>query len=326
MKFADTPRSSGTHPLLEDLAAFADGSLSASDRQRLIRHFAECQDCYEVFTGTLQTLLEGAGAPASQSGASVLPAVSRFRRSLPVAIPLAAAAAAAILIFLLPTLRPSVPERVSVAEIVIPLAPDPVVASQVRSHLDAHGFPVQRGTGDAVGSPLAARSFRLGIRATELEAALRSGDRETALRLTYRIEDELGSLTEGAYALALYAGREGVRGALDATTPEELLELTDRADRELQEVLSPDQYLLGRWIGAAEIAAATGRLDRWADSDNLRLLDRLIDSKLSPPVRRDLGELRARLKEGEAEDSDVSKLLRKIRLGASSASASPYPS
>ena len=316
---SDSLGNTEAHPHLEELGALIDGTLSASDRRRVLGHVGTCPDCYEVFAGTARAVLDEAREAEREGAALVSRSATRFRRFLPYAIPLAAAAAAAVVILLLPTARTPSPAVVSVAEIVAPLAPDATVASRVRDHLDSHGFLLQRGEGEADRSPLAERSFRLGVRTAELEAALRAGDRETARRLTFRIEDELDDIPEGAYALVLYAGQDGVRGALaGSATLDELLDLTRQADRKLQEILSTDEYLLGRWIAAAELAAATGRLDRWATARNLRLLDRLAESDLPPAVRRDLTDLEALMESrSTAESGEALELLGRILLRAS---------
>src|SRR3954452_4585329 len=49
----ETSTAQSSCPSDEELAAFLDGVLSASDRVRITAHLADCESCYEIFAGAV---------------------------------------------------------------------------------------------------------------------------------------------------------------------------------------------------------------------------------------------------------------------------------
>lgn len=312
---------SGGHPSIEEIAASIDGRLDDGERERLNVHLADCEDCYELFAETARFLRdEGwqAGIPddttADEADSRVLhPSFGRWRRSGWIAATLAAAAAgvAAVLVWspARDFLRDAPP---SVAELTAELPPADALSPFVAASWEDHGWGVARTAGPTTG-PQEERAFQIGVRMVEMDVALAAGEAELAQRLA----DDLASLLEGVERadplVILYGGSSGLRGPLEAgEPPATLLDLHRQGDA----FLAPDAgrggfvdatwYPLGKWAGAARLAAAVGDQTFFVDRSTRRELRRLGRQELPPGVARPLSRLEELTNQDPAEHmSDI---------------------
>jgi hypothetical protein len=243
---------------LESIAAFIDGRLTGAERDRVVKLLAESEAAFETYTEALRIHEElGGGSPVVSLAAH---RERRMRRWLPAA----SVAAAAVLVFtLLPIMRPGRSASVLDADarsILAPLAGSPdgrtlVGATQLATALgpqwDQRDWSVTRGIGSARADSVT--SLRLGVRATDLQVALVTGDRDRAARLA----GEMGQLLE---SVDLSEGSRADYGAIRmALTRGDSIGLVAdtaaRAENTAGALLNSPWFGLGRWLGAAELAA-----------------------------------------------------------------------
>ncbi|HUO87168.1 MAG TPA: hypothetical protein VM617_07235 [Thermoanaerobaculia bacterium] len=231
------------------------------------------------------------------------PAPGRWRRSRSIAVGVAAVAAAltAVVVWspLLDLVGVAGPPS-TVAELAAALPSADTLSPALEATWDRHGWPVTRGTGPATAAEQEA-AFRIGVRVVELDVALAAGDRPLATRLTHQIEGLLAPLPGADPLRVLYAGDRGVRGRLaDGESPAALLTLNRQGD----ELLPPDEggdfpgfvdgswYELGKWAGAARLAAVAGDGGFFASRPNRRFLRNVEADGLPPRVAESIARIR----------------------------------
>lgn len=280
------------HAEIEAIAAFLDGRLGGEERERLVTHLADCEDCYGLLVDTARVLREeeaagdgstadaGDGATtaaADPAGRLLRPGRSRWRRRALGGAVLAAAAALVLLVGApLARYLGSPAQPPTVAELSAHLAPaaaGPIVAAGWESH----GWPTARGP-EVVLTDDEVRAFQVGVRVVEMDLALAAGDTALAERLTHDLEARLQGNDS---LLTLYADDVGIRGLIaEGASQAELLLLNRQGDGLLAPNESEDYpgfvdgfwYGLGKWAGAAKLAAASGRPDFFSDRTNRHFL------------------------------------------------------
>jgi hypothetical protein len=288
----------GEHPSLEDVAALADGRLDGAARDRVAAHLGECAKCYRFFADVAAVARPDALEPPAArrqiageppaAGARVLrPGPGRWRRTALAGAALAAAAALALLVW-----RPSsdllAPGSQATVESLTagldPAAAAPVLAATWQGH----EWPEVRGSASAPGAD-EARAFRVGVRVAELDVALAAGDRALAVALAADLRRRLAAV-ELAEPLVAFYGDDGVTGRLAAgAATADVLALHRRADALLADgegsaggFVDPSAYALGKWAGAARLAAASGDAVFFMRRGSRRLLHEIGDSE--PPA------------------------------------------
>lgn len=306
----------GQHPEVEEIAALLDGRLEGEERGRLIAHLADCGDCYEIFAETARFPSEAEAAstapaaPTAEMETPVRPAESRrtgrilrpgsdrWRRPALVTAAVAAAAAATLVVW-----NPAASffgfgdTPPTIAELAGAL-PIESAARTVGDTWYRRGWPVMLGAGTALG-PEEQRAFQIGVRVVEMDVALAAGDGELATRLTHDLETRLAAIELADPLRIQYASETGIRGRLAAgEAPAELLSLNRQGDQ----LLAPDEdddypgfvdgfwYELGKWAGAAHLAAAAGDPGFFEARRNRRFLhgvaERELPAGVAGPVRR----------------------------------------
>lgn len=269
-----------THPDAETLAAFVDGRLSGAERNRVVEHLAACDRCHEVVTDTVHLLRDPALAedeeedisPAVTPGKVLRPPAGRFRRALPLAAALAAAALVALLVWT-PAgewiLNPLFPTAGTVADLTNPLPLDDATRTAVGT-VERH-WPTYLGPDDGM-THAAATAFRLGVRNAELGVAL-AADAGSVGEYTREVLSLLAEVEFSAHIASLYE---------PGPTPARLAE----ADGKLAELLGRDTpwYALGRWAGVARLAADTGHTGWFARPAPRRTLRSLRRNDWPPDV------------------------------------------
>ena len=175
----------------ETLAAFVDGTLDASEREKVLETLANSPDDYDALLDTV-AVVDEMQRPPFRPG--LKPA--RWRYVVP------ALAAAIILALILPGRR-------APTDLVTRLASSAPLdnASTLEGHLgplwDQPGWSVTRGNEISLSG--SAVAFRLGARGVLYEAAARLSDRAAAAVVSAELRDLLRPLRGGAPVAALYA-------------------------------------------------------------------------------------------------------------------------
>jgi hypothetical protein len=242
------------HPELEAIGAYLDGRLASAERAAVEAHLADCGDCRELLGETAHALgavPEALAAPLAEAPRDPPPPVSRVPRrrswhlSARLALPLAAALAAAILApWLLGRLR-TPPPRVATLAGQLPPAPELVTELWQRG--------IYRGSAGSVGR-LDRRSTLAGVLLLDARVALAAGDRARAILVTSR----LAALLEDIGQVRAEAGRlrEVAERLERGDAPDELVARIDEVEPMLEERLLPGWLDLGRWAEAGRLAAA----------------------------------------------------------------------
>lgn len=300
----------GVHPGDERLAAFVDGRLSSRERSRIVDHLASCEECYEVFSETVSVQSEAAEEGETIAPVPSLPARrSPWRRPVVLRrwVPAAALLAAAITIVVLAPWRDTAGTPHLPVGALVPAEVGAETADEVRSRIDAHGWPQTLGP-ESYGEPAAA-AFQLGVRAVELEVALAAGDREASVILSHRIDALLAGFEAGeVVSHVYYAGPGGLREMLaEDAKSEALLDLHREADAVLAEssaevpaIVDPFWYGFGKWAQAGYLAAAEARGEHFRSPLHRSFLRHLRKVKLPPEIREMFGKIDVLLRSDEA--------------------------
>ena len=227
----------------ELIAAFIDQRLSEEEREAFMQRLDEDEELYEVFAETVRLHDQEADRPATV----IAHPRSRARWPVPVVV-------AAVLVLALATallLRGLADQRYAESLVASgQLAPPPGDAWHEPS------WAVTRGISG--GLPEADAAFRTGVRALDLEVALRLGFGEDAIILVRQLEFTLGEID---FSQALQASYDELRAQLEAGTrgagPLELAESSNDLFVEQFPDLAP-AYRLGRWAEAGRLAAQSG--------------------------------------------------------------------
>ena len=63
-------------PSIEDIAALVDGKLEGKEKEKIVAHITECQDCYEIFSETSRTILSLSKSKRNKITWLTIPAVA----------------------------------------------------------------------------------------------------------------------------------------------------------------------------------------------------------------------------------------------------------
>lgn len=301
----------GVHPGDERLAAFVDGRLPSRERERIVAHLASCEECFEVFSGTVGVQTEEAEESESVVSPPYWPAKRAlwrrpvvWRRWMPAA---ALAAAAAVTVVIMAPWERSSPASELPVKVLASTVTGADTAATVKQGIDAHGWrqtlgPESLGTAEAT-------AFSLGVRVVELEVALTAGDRASSEILTYRVDSllrnvELGEVVGHTY----FSGPGGLRDLLGEQVPTTaLLDLHREADMILssrsdegQSFVDPFWYAFGKWAEAGYLAAVTGREGHFRSPEHQRFRRELERANLPDSIEQALDQLDELLQAGES--------------------------
>lgn len=234
--FANLHRPEGC-PDLEEIAAFIDKTLGPQERQRLMRHFVQCRDCYEIFAGAsrfyLDSLEEGKVVPFS-------------RKKAVLQTGLAAAAVLAVAVGVRSYRASLEPPISATAQLVSP--------GVARTATDFWDGPRDRGRGEGEKEG-AEREFSFGVQVVNLQAGLIAGNRERSEDAIIQIHRLLG---QELAVDAIQKSYSDLRAALwnPRTVPQEMLPAATQAGAALGERLDSPYFELGRWAAAGFISAS----------------------------------------------------------------------
>lgn len=285
----------GGCPPLEQIAAFVDGKLDRRERDVVAAHLGDCEQCYEVFAGTVRFRREdGAGGVAAH------PRTGRAVRRW-VAAAAAAGVAAGIAGWWL-WLPPLPAVRTAGLELrdLVERRTDPGRLEALPT-TDPDWSYLRGGTPAGVGSRRTA--FRLGVLVVDLETALRSDEPRRAeaplRRLAYERTDELFDVfylyEEVGRLLAAGAGR---RELLQTS----VLAAGTVAERARDDPEHERLFALGSWAEASRLAALAGDGAYFDRSEIVDFLESLEPADLPVEVREPLREVRKLLVDGAQEE------------------------
>ena len=252
-------------PDSELIATYIDGNLEGEEKARLEHHLSECNHCRELMTESFR-MLNGrstheqpstraplhAAAPQHPSD-TVLPVEPRWdggtlvRRWL-----LAAALLLALGIGAWWTARTLSPSMSSAAQVAYLPSAGALVALINEGWVD-HRWSSNRGHSSVTAS--AAAAFQLGVRSSDLAAALRSQDQSTIELVSLRIQQLLANVTD-TDAATLQLTSILLSNMLEAGVDlDDVREQARLLDQQLQ-IVEPALYVeIGRWASVGHLAA-----------------------------------------------------------------------
>lgn len=253
MNSTDLQQRSGNCPDLEDLAALLDDMVEEEERQHLLGHLAECQDCYELYAETARFKIDDQIGGENATVAATLPErapAGRFHGKTPAWAGLAAAAVL-VLAAGIPVYRSfAIPPTFETAEL---------LPTGGGGGSKAWTEPKMRGPagGSAVAAERRERAFQLGVQVTNLRAALLAGDREQAAWAAQLLHQLVG---QAAFADDLVETYKALQTDLQkGSSFPDLLVRTQEAEAQLRETLFDDAFYLdfGKWVEAGYLSAQT---------------------------------------------------------------------
>jgi len=232
------------------IAAFIDGRLAPAERERALQLLARDEAAFDIFADALRV-------QASDADTKVIPIDARrsrrFLKRWTVLVP--AAAAAVLLVAVLPRLRPSrgnIAAAPSAAVIVAQLAQQPSDLRTVAGpQWDQRDWSVTRGGTSSLAE--SARDFRLGVRQVDLQVAIAIDARQVADRL---IAEMMGWIAAVQFSEPVASKYTDVRAKLGGNESRDRL-VADASDAEagLSQLLDSFWFALGKWSAGAELAA-----------------------------------------------------------------------
>ncbi len=263
--------STSTHPDDETLAAYVDGTLPRGRRREVTVHLASCEDCYEVFTETARFLRD-----EDQKPATVVP-FTRRGVQMPARSWFAAAA-----VLLLALVGAWLVLRGGPAGPVDPLGATSgellaLLGDETRERAAEHVWE-ERSDAFSFSAPSSnALAFSLGVHLVDARAALEAGDDEAARRSLDRLAEVL-----------LDGPDTDLSGAASDLARDPRLAGLATLERRLEGEVPASRLALGRFVETARLAAAAGSQDFFTRPEVQVTFERIANSDLSEPARREL--------------------------------------
>ncbi len=291
-----SPRGPGC-PSLEQLAALVDGRLEGGEHARVLAHLGTCPACYEVFLGTVEVVEELELGGEVVAHPAVRPAGAGRWAGLGA---LAAAAMLGLVVWtpLLDRIGAGGGEQALAAA---RLGGALVAGGSAGAPYDRSGWSVTRGPGAfSAGLGERQRSFRAGVRAVDLEVALRAGRPQAALQVLPELEDLAASfdLSEPLVVSYRYLAEQLEGG----TAPARLATLSGRTADELALAGDREYFAFGAWAEAGRLAAEAGDRRYFRRPGLVEATRRLAALDLPERVAAPVGAALAMLEAGPGQD------------------------
>lgn len=307
-----TPPLVGSHPTDEDLAAYIDGKLSKTERERTTAHLASCEDCYALYAETAHFLIDS--SPATSEDAvfdeKIVPFPSRGRGLVAkwgaiAALLLVGVGSGAYFQFLMRP--PALPTGDMTAS--LPNSPD----VNQRFWLG----PTYRGGGGEAEAKPDETAVRLGIQLVNLQVSLRAGKVTESQDVVARI---LGLLKSQLFTDDLQKGYTAITVDLaNGKSPAAVLPEATRLAQESREAVETTSLDLGQWVEAGRLAAISRDPSFFQQSEARNFLRRLVwrdrlgfekDFKLDPPTQESLQKILDVLGKGDLQAQDYAEIRR----------------
>ncbi len=294
---------SSSCPPAGELAALAEGRISGQQRTRLMGHVEACEDCYEIFTGTVDYLERTSPAEREQvepPRARLL----RFPRSAATRSLLAGAIAASfIAILVMQPWKPGEPTPMRIGGLTQPLL-EPAGATQPGERPAMLLAQVQLGSpllGFAPGLEDRERAFRVGVRMVDLQVAIAAASEAHAATLS----QTLAGLIQPIQPLSAVAER------LETRPPATASEL-DALEQDLTGHLAGPWVGFGAWAESARLAASVGDRDYFAQPEIEAATEQIPRSQLSVEAEDELAQVQQLM--ALQQDDDLERLLQSLEL------------
>lgn len=323
---------SGTHPPLEELAAYIDGLLEEKEAARVAEHIAECEDCFFVYSETVRFQLEHPDE-AEVPGPEVLPfparkkdvppqrdpkhspapALTKRRKTSPWWLGAAAAALLAIAIGI-PLYRNFGPlslPQVTTAELIEPVQGIPGIQDQLYKYKVPRGGPKEE-------SEIDQKSFIIGSAFVDLRLSLQEGDVETSSALLHKIGASVKEIDISPdLGLSLIEKSQDLKSSADL---QRLLLETEQWEAEISAddgkwYVNPDYIIFGKWAEAGRLAALLQKEEFFDSRENRRVLSYVLQSKEMAPdedVVAQLQEIEGLWDKGNLQSRDFVMLAEKF--------------
>ncbi len=234
---------------LDLIAAFIDGRLGPTDRERAMTLLATSDAAFDVFVDATRARAE--------MGDGVIP-IARGRRwaRRPVWWVVAPAAAAAVLLFMvLPQSGVRSERNATVSATALVRAVGAADLRAATSGGQERGWSVTRGSTSSLADSTTA--FRLGVQALDLRTAIVADDRQSADRVLGEILDRMSTVQFSQFVSARYAN---LRREAAGAQREQLLADASHAEDALGSLLAGRPadafwFNFGKWSAAAQLAA-----------------------------------------------------------------------
>lgn len=236
-------------PDLEQLASFVDGRLDAGERERLIRHLADCDACREIVAESMELANE-----LGRGGSEVAPLVRLRPSRVKAAGWLAAAGVAGIALVWM--LSPRANDTTgAIAELAGSSG-----GHDLPADWSAVAWPVMRSDEQDLSDVV--RSFRLGVRTVDLEVAAARSSGPDAWRAAEEIALTLRGMPFSDSVVNDVSSWASKTKAAGSSSPPEWSEV-DRIVRSCRELADEPSFDLGRWAEIGRLLALTGSSRSW---------------------------------------------------------------
>ncbi len=292
-------------PSAEEIGAFLDGNLSPERTSRLLEHFASCEDCYQVYLGAESFLsqagLAAQGAPpfplaGSDEDQGRQPFSSRasdgtgpFRprgRGKRWLLTLAAVllVAASFPVYRSLTARPAMDATALVER--------SLAEGQQIGDLAWKGQTLRNLEGQS--AEAFEVPFRLGVQVVNLQVGLKTEDPDLTMNAVQGIRRLIDKVTYLGSIDPIYEGIfKGMISNEEPFQPESFQDEALRAEQELEEILNPALFDLGRWTAAGRFAAISKNAGFFDSREVRRFPSWLLRQKEEPIESEVLTEVKA---------------------------------
>lgn len=292
----------GPCPPIEDIAAFVDGRLDNNQRQQMVEHFADCRDCYEVFSQTMDTV-------------KALSAEKK-KRFIWLGAP-ALALAASLIIFVMMTPFGPGADLPSSHEMLCRLAEVVEISQLTKPSFDE---PSGRMYGFAGSLSPQKMAFALGLDMAGLELALSGNYPEHVLHYLSLLKKNAGKESWDSYLRllsedmesSLKQGKKGLPGV-----EKNLHLLRKKMAAEMKKENTMAIFRLGEWCKIGRAVLLSGQREAisqfLSDIDRLQVMTRSLKKEGVPAaVLKDMDEIIRNTGQMSPGDRDVQSLIKKI--------------
>ncbi len=289
-------------PSSEDIATFIDGHLSKKEREGILCHLNRCNECYELFSETLETkremdreLMRGTARPL-------------WKRMIPYAI-------AASLIFMIvyalyhPWIRGHHKKDLGMDTLGFPLMAKRIdlLGKDIQGEPAQFLFGGYQDTGygfGGAGLSIKNRLFIFGVYQTDLELSLIKEDRERAMATILTINSLLEPVDHSDRIIKFY---NALQQRIEKDTPlSHLLGTIDKISFNDPGLILYSRF--GQWAEAGRIASLTMNNNILKAKEASFFIDKLKDEELPQGIKRSLQTINAVLEKGALEEKDFNRI------------------
>ena len=292
-------------PSLEDIAAFMDGRLSSKERDEILYHLNRCNDCYELFSETLETKRE---IEKDEMRGTSHPL---WKKVIPYA---AAASLVFILIYAVyfPGMRGHYYKGSGADPFGFPLMAKRItlLGEDMQGETSPFLFGRSQDTGYGFGGDglsLKNRLFIFGVYQTDLELSLVKEDREMALATIQAIDSLLKDVEQVEQSDKIIEFYHNLQQKIEKQTPlPNLLGSIDNPWVDDPALIIYPRF--GQWVEAGRIASLTMNGKVLKAKEAGFFIDKLTGEELPQGIMHSLQTIGDILGKGTLEERDFSRI------------------